>query len=527
MIALEREVIEMMRRGHGRSQTLIQEATRQQLESDLARLNEPQQAAVQHLFSSRDQVTAFQGTAGVGKTTVLAVVRTAAEREAYLVEGFAPTSRAAHNLGESGIAASTLQHYLVRGPQPSDHSERPKRLLMVDEASLTSTVQAHALFRSLGPEDRVLLIGDVRQHQAVDAGRPFEQLQEAGIETVRLDAIVRQRDSALKSVVTELARGHVVAAVQQLRDQGRVHEFRDRRGRFTSIAQVYVEQPHGTLVVSPDNASRQELNDIIHRARQEARQVAREEQRMTVLVPRQDLAGADRQWAAQYAPADVVRYTKGSRAFGVKAGDYARVDQVDTRRNLVVVTRERGGQVAYDPRRLQGVTVYRDAQRAFSVGDRVQLTAPDKVRKLANRELGTIEAVDPHGTLTIRFDSGRTVNFKRDQDRHLDYGYAVTSHSSQGLTADRVLVHVDTAHRGAALLNRRFAYVALSRGRIDARIYTNDASKLDAALGRETSHRSALEVTPDTDRTGMQIRPSSASVPVARKHARRQQELAR
>ena len=35
----------------------------------------------------------------------------------------------------------------------------------------------------LGPNDRVLLIGDIRQHQGVEAGRPFEQLQEAGMRT--------------------------------------------------------------------------------------------------------------------------------------------------------------------------------------------------------------------------------------------------------------------------------------------------------------------------------------------------------
>ena len=37
----------------------------------------------------------------------------------------------------------------------------------------------------LGPDDRVLLIGDIRQHQGVEAGRPFEQLQEAGMHTAK------------------------------------------------------------------------------------------------------------------------------------------------------------------------------------------------------------------------------------------------------------------------------------------------------------------------------------------------------
>ena len=72
-------------------------------------------------------------------------------------------------------------------------------------------------------------------------------------------------------------------------------------------------------------------------------------------------------------------------------------------------------------------------------------------------------------------------------------GYAVTSHSSQGATADRVLVHVDTEHAREEIINSRLAYVAVSRGRYDAQIYTNDAGKLGEELSREFSKQSALE----------------------------------
>ena len=54
----------------------------------------------------------------------------------------------------------------------------------------------------------------------------------------------------------------------------------------------------------------------------------------------------------------------------------------------------------------------------------------------------------------------------------------VTSHSSQGQTADRVLVHVDTEQAGEKLVNRRLAYLAVSRGRYDAQLYTNDKTHL-------------------------------------------------
>jgi len=102
-----------------------------------------------------------------------------------------------------------------------------------------------------------------------------------------------------------------------------------------------------------------------------------------------------------------------------------------------------GKQVTYDPRRLQGVTLYREAERAFSRGDRVQFTGPNRDQHIANRELATIEKIDPKSNLRLRLDSGRSVAFNIKRNSHLDYGYAVTSHSSQGQTADRVLVNVD------------------------------------------------------------------------------------
>src|SRR5207245_5175890 len=124
------------------------------------------------------------------------------------VEGFAPTSRAAQKLGEAGIESSTLQRHLTRSEEPHD---RQKRLYVLDESSLASTKQMNEFLHRLREDDRVLLVGDTRQHEAVEAGRPYQQLQEAGIETARLDEIMRQKEPALREVVEQLARGKVKA----------------------------------------------------------------------------------------------------------------------------------------------------------------------------------------------------------------------------------------------------------------------------------------------------------------------------
>jgi hypothetical protein len=158
---------------------------------------------------------------------------------------------------------------------------------------------------------------------------------------------------------------------------------------------------------------------------------------------------------------------------------------VDGKTNQVTVRTDDERTVTYDPRRLQGVTVHRETERAFATGDRVQMTAPDRERAIPNRELGTIERIDTHGRMGIRWDSGRTSSFDAGDRRHLDYGYAVSSHCSQGQTAGRVLVHVETASASEKLVNQGLAYVAVSRGQHDARIYTDDKVGLARAwVGR-------------------------------------------
>src|SRR5205807_10469765 len=88
--------------------------TRREIEQYHSHLSESQRAAVEQILSSRDQVTALEGIAGAGKTTSLAAIREAAERDGYKVEGFAPTSRAAQKLGEAGIESSTVQRHLAQ-----------------------------------------------------------------------------------------------------------------------------------------------------------------------------------------------------------------------------------------------------------------------------------------------------------------------------------------------------------------------------------------------------------------------------
>lgn len=320
MQGYQSELIARMKQGQGTNDVLVNDQVRTEAMEQHGHLSVSQRQAVDTVLTSRDQMMALEGVAGAGKTTSLSAVREAAERAGYEIEGLAPTSRAAQKLAEAGIDTETLQKHLARGEHQEDGQ---KRLYIVDESSMASTQQMHTFVERLHSEDRVLFVGDTRQHEAVEAGRPYAQLQEAGLRIAQLDEIIRQKDPALKDVVEQLARGEVREAVSNLNQQGRVVEIEDRKERIEAIAQEYVRSPEQTLVVSPDNESRREINNAIHQTMQAEGKVSLEEHRVHVLYARQDITGADRQHAQNYEKGDVLRYSKGSKHLGIEAGEYA------------------------------------------------------------------------------------------------------------------------------------------------------------------------------------------------------------
>ena len=173
---------------------------------------------------------------GVGRQTIsrtmFSIIRGAVRSTA--------SSRAAAQLREAGISADTLQGFLARGGEEQTKDDPGRRhLYMVDESSLASTRQMQAFMEKIGPQDRVLLIGDTRQHQGVDAGKPFEQMQQAGMQTSQLDQIMRQKDPELLRVVEHFAKNETAVGVGLLQQQGRVTEIPDNVQRIVAIAKDY------------------------------------------------------------------------------------------------------------------------------------------------------------------------------------------------------------------------------------------------------------------------------------------------
>lgn len=104
----------------------------------------------------------------------------------------------------------------------------------------------------------------------------------------------------------------------------------------------------------------------------------------------------------------------------------------------------------------------------FSVGDRVMTLKNTRHLGVKNGNRGVIEDIDiARREVTFRRDDGRVFRLPSSylEAGHLTHGYAMTGHKSQAMTTDKAYVLADQT------LYREWAYVALSRGRNDNRLY--------------------------------------------------------
>jgi conjugative relaxase-like TrwC/TraI family protein len=190
----ETENVERVRAWQGTQQPLVERVPATVTTSQDVTLNESQRAAFEQVIVSRDQIIGLQAKAGVEKTNTLAAVREAAISAGYDVQGFAPTPRAARLLAESGMETRTLHKFL----RQKDDPEAPPRFLVLDESGLASTKRVNDFLSRVRLEDKVLLVGDMRGHEGVEAGLPFAHLVRHGMETAQLGQTERQRQEPLR-----------------------------------------------------------------------------------------------------------------------------------------------------------------------------------------------------------------------------------------------------------------------------------------------------------------------------------------
>ena len=513
----ERETIALMRSGQGRGRAPMRGWT---VQAHLHRgpLTAGQKDAVKLILSSRDRVVGVQGYAGTGKTTMLDRVRTLAEKKGWRMAGLAPSASAVKTLAaEAGIESGTLQGFLARNTGVAEgrltrkgarrmRASFARTILVVDEGSLASTVQARDLLRIANELriPRVVLVGDARQLDAVDAGKPFAQLQAAGMKTAVMDEIMRQRDPALREAVEASLKGDIERAFEKLGSNVAQVKADNIAG---AVAARWLALPpearKNTGVMAPSHELRVAVNGHIRERLVREGSIHGPAMASRRLVSR-GYTNAEKALAENYAPGDVVAFHRPYKRLGVDKGDERRVVDVDRRTRSVMLEGGDAGAVAWKPGevggRKGGTEVYRAEEIELRAGDRIRWTRNDAGLGLVNSRTAEVSRVG-NGRVTFLLEDGRKLELGRNdpQLRHLDHAWASTVHAFQGRTVDNVIAAMEARH--PHLTNQKSFYVEISRARDRAELVTDDAAGLQARLQAVTGARiAALEGIGETPR---------------------------
>ncbi|HEY6644504.1 MobF family relaxase [Povalibacter sp.] len=478
---MERELLELNLRGRGAVAPIAPERTVRQTLTG-THLNEGQREAACAILTSDTRVLAIQGSAGTGKTTMLTEARQIADANGYQMVGLAPSAAAARELESAGVKSQTIAAFKTNR-QKLD----AKSVLVLDEASMVSTRDMkYVLVTAEAAKARVVLVGDVQQLKAVEAGRPFAQLQAAGIARAEMTEIQRQRDPNLRQAVAHASQGDVRTSLALL--DTRIVEIETASKRYESIARDYAqlpgEQRANTLIVAGTRSARDAINDRVRRELNLPAGVT------VITLERKDLTAAQARSSAQYQAGDRLQATKQYESMGLKRGDLATVIQAGDGR--VLVEREDGQRAEWRPALQPNFVAYQTHERNVSVGDILRFTANDRAQGFINGERAHVITIDrDHSILGVVKEDGSLLSLNASRPLSIEHGYCSTVHSAQGKTCDRVLVEADTRSMTS---NESAYYVAISRARDEVKVYTDDREMLPEAMSRTQDKTAALDL---------------------------------
>lgn len=499
-IAREREKRILQIEREGRQHVApIMEATLTHTALSAKGLKPGQLAAAELILSTADRFVGVQGLAGTGKSHMLAQVKEVAELAGYTVKAVASYGKQIQALRELGMEARTVASVL-EARQKDRFKLDDKTVLVVDEAGVVPARIMERLMKMAETDGaRIVMLGDTGQTKAIEAGRPFHQLQSSGMATALMGDIIRQKSPKLKRAVELAADGNAPASLNVLnRELKAVHTINDDALRYDTIAMRYAtltaEERAATLIITGTNVSRNALNEAAHQALGLGGRGF--EFRM---LTRRDTTQAERRVAEYYVPNDIIQPERDYKIGDLRQGDMYRVigPHPDKPHELVVEHVASEVRSTFNPTRVAKLSVYEPVKAELAAGDWVRVTRNNAELDLVNGARFEVLAVTPT-TVTIGGNGRRVILDSTKLPLHLDRAYATTSHSSQGLTCDRAFINAESFSRTT---QRDVYYVAISRARHHTEIYTNNAGKLAGAVDRYEVKTAALDIGLETTRS--------------------------
>ena len=480
----ELETIRLMQEGKG-SVDFIADSETVKLCLAEKTLTQGQQDAITLATITSDRFIAWQGVAGAGKTFALNEFKLIAADQGYRIQGFAPSSEAAAVLGEEvGIESNTVASLLLF---KQNEDIENKQIWIVDEAGLLSAKDAHDLLKlATEQKARVILVGDTKQLSAVEAGNPFKSLQSAGISTAYLNQSLRQRVKDLQESVDLVAAGKIEQGMDRLNGANRIAVIPDAEERLAQFVKDYMalslEERDKTLVLTGTNSDRQL---IINSIRQELKaEGGLGTAAMLTALRAKDLSQVQTRYSHYYAVGDVVVPTREYKRLGLTKFQPYTVEAFD--KNSLILKTADGKLCTVDPMAFRK-TVYEQQPIEIAVGDSLKWKRNDRSIGRRNGQQFVVTAISGNHA-QIKYANGKTDEVDLNHLQHLDYGIVSTTYSSQGKTANRVLIAADKT------MGKESFYVAVSRAKYDLKIYTEDKSDLIKLARKSKTKEIAIEL---------------------------------
>lgn len=482
-------------------------------ELGLRRLTPNQENAAKLLLSSEDRVVAVQGVAGAGKSAVLAPVATIARAQGHAVIGLAIAGVVVRDLKDkAGLDASTVAGFIGRYGPVVDGTASPKHkavareelrgaFVMVDESSMVGTDQMSRLIAIANTLQvgRLALIGDTRQLGAVEAGKPFAELQHDGTATAHIPENLRARSELMKDTAAALNAGDLSRAFEVLAPV----TLEVSKGDVPSTAVgLWIDLPtrerEQTILLASGRAMRAAANAEAQASLKDAGELGSKSVTLDVL----DRVNATKEGARNtnaYRQGYVVEWRTNLPRQGFARGDIGTV--TGTEGGKVSVLMRDGRTRLFEPGRLpanlkhDAVTISAIKEIELHEGDRIRLTETDKARDVNNADLARVEAVGAEG-ITIAMLADGIIHELPRGDRlleRLDLAYALNAHIAQGITAEHGIVMMSAAER--KLSSAQAFLVNMTRIVDKATLVVDSGRQLERAVSRNSGEKtSALDV---------------------------------
>ena len=514
-----------------------------------------QKKACNFILTSPQKIIAIQGYAGTGKTHMLKTTSKILATKNLEIFGLAPTGNAVKELENVGIKAKTLQWFLdikydgVADGRGTDEGRKKMKadfadkIVVVDESSLISSRQMQKLLTVREKlEFKLVLLGDTKQENAVEAGHPFYQMQKHHLATVTMDEIIRQKNEKLKisvyntikasdprnlnqgyikkafanidniievkldeidkigktSTTTNAAKKEsITARITDLEKIKHRMELIDKIAKTTAshYANLTKEERDQTLILTPANETRAKVNSYIRQNLKESGQLNSKSEIRKILI-NQSLEEAQKQNINAYQKNDIIKFNKSYKTNNIIQDRYYQITAKDIKRNNIYLTDQiTKQQIVWNPAKIAGtrrgvVEIYKQETREFSIGEKINFTRGFTKYNIVNSEIAEIKNI-PDKSIILKINN-KEIEISKDNPilNHIDYGYGYTVHRAQGKTVDNVIAVLESYR--ISLTTQKSFYVEISRARHNATLIVDNKEEIITKLEKTTGEKISI-----------------------------------